>query len=131
MRIGVLALQGAFVEHAAILRRLDVEAVPVRLPKGLEGLDGLIIPGGESTTISHLMQDFELMQPVRDLAKHGLPIMGTCAGMILMARGLSDGPVETLGLMDIRIRRNAFGRQADSFETNLEIPVLKIGRAHV
>ncbi len=124
MRIGVLALQGAFVEHIDILRRLKVEALLVRLPQELEGLDGLIIPGGESTTISRLMQDFGLMQPLRRLARAGFPLMGTCAGMILLAKEVSNLDIETLGLMDIRVRRNAFGRQADSFETDLAMPAL-------
>jgi len=124
MRIGVLALQGAFIEHIEALQRLKVEALPVCLPKELQGLDGLIIPGGESTTISRLMVDFRLMQPVRDLAQAGLPIWGTCAGMILLAREVSDFRLETLGLMDIRVRRNAFGRQVDSFETEVKMPAL-------
>ena len=124
MRIGVLALQGAFIEHIEALQRLKVEALPVYLPKELQDLDGLIIPGGESTTISRLMVDFRLMQPVRDLAQAGLPIWGTCAGMILLAREVSDFWLETLGLMDIRVRRNAFGRQVDSFETKVKMPAL-------
>ena len=124
MRIGVLALQGAFAEHAEVLRLLGVEAVPVRLPKELDSVDGLIIPGGESTTISQLMLDFGLMQPVRDLAESGLPVLGTCAGMILLARDLADFNLETLGLMDITVRRNVFGSQVDSFEADLEVPVL-------
>ena len=124
MRIGVLALQGAFIEHIEALQRLKVEALPVYLPKELQDLDGLIIPDGESTTISRLMVDFRLMQPVRDLAQAGLPIWGTCAGMILLAREVSDFWLETLGLMDIRVRRNAFGRQVDSFETEIEMPAL-------
>jgi len=124
MRIGVLALQGAFIEHIEALQRLKVEALPVYLPKELQGLDGLIIPGGESSTISRLMVDFRLMQPVRDLAQAGLPIWGTCAGMILLAREVSDFRLETLGLMDIRVRRNAFGRQVDSFETEVKMPAL-------
>jgi len=124
MRIGVLASQGAFVEHIAILHQLKVEALPVRLPRGLMGLDGLIIPGGESTSISRLMLDYNLAKEIRNLAKNGLPILGTCAGMILLAKELSDLDVEPLGLMDIVVKRNAFGRQVDSFETELSIPVL-------
>ena len=124
MRIGVLALQGSFVEHMEVLRRLDVEALPVYLPGELDGLDGLIIPGGESTTISRLMLDFGLMQPVRDLAQVDLPIMGTCAGMTLLAREVPDFNLETLKLMDMNVRRNAFGRQLDSFETDLKMPIL-------
>jgi len=124
MRIGVLASQGAFVEHIAILHQLKVEALPVRLPRGLMGLDGLIIPGGESTSISRLMLGYNLTKEIRNLAKNGLAIFGTCAGMILLAKELSDLDVEPLGLMDIVVRRNAFGRQVDSFETELSIPVL-------
>jgi 5'-phosphate synthase pdxT subunit len=124
MRIGVLALQGAFIEHLDILQQLEVEAWLVRSPRELDSLDGLIIPGGESTTISRLMLDFQLMQPVRDLAQDGLPILGICAGMILMAQRTSDSALETLRLMDMEVKRNAFGRQVDSFETDLVMPVL-------
>lgn len=124
MRIGVLASQGAFTEHIAILRQLKIETAPVRLPKKLAGLDGLIIPGGESTSISKLMLDYNLMDEIRSLAKDGLPIFGTCAGMILLATEISDLDVESIGVMDIRVKRNAFGRQKDSFETKLSIPVL-------
>ena len=124
MKIGVLALQGAFVEHARILQQLDVEASLVRLPKELDGLDGLIIPGGESTTISRLMADFHLMQPLMDLAQAGIPILGTCAGMILLARDVGGNSVPRLGVMDIRVKRNAFGRQVDSFEADIDLPAL-------
>jgi len=124
MRIGVLASQGAFVEHIAILRQLEVEALPVRLPQELASLDGLIIPGGESTSISKLMLTYNLVDEVRNLAQNGLPIFGTCAGMILLASKISDLDVEPLGVMDITVGRNAFGRQKDSFETELSIPVL-------
>lgn len=131
MKIGVLALQGAFIEHMSLLHSLQVETLPVYSPKELDNLDGLIIPGGESTTISRLMLDFGLMQPVRDFAKAGLPIWGTCAGMVLMAREISEPGLETLGLMDIVVKRNAFGRQVDSFETEIEIPVLGTEPFHV
>jgi len=124
MKIGVLALQGAFAEHIATLHRLEVEALPVRLSQELVGLDGLIIPGGESTSISKLMLDYNLMPEIRNLAKNGLPIFGTCAGMILLAQGVSDLNVEPIGVMEITVRRNAFGRQKDSFETELSIPAL-------
>ncbi len=124
MRIGVLASQGAFAEHIAILHQLKVEAVPVRLPQELIGVDGLIIPGGESTSIGKLMLDYNLVTEIRALAKRGLPILGTCAGMILLAGKISDLDVEPLGVMDITVRRNAFGRQRESFETELSIPVL-------
>lgn len=124
MRFGVLAVQGAFVEHIAILRQLKVEALPVRLPQELIGLDGLIIPGGESTSISKLMLSYNLMDEVRNLAQNGLPVFGSCAGMILLASKNSDLDVEPIGVMDIIVRRNAFGRQRESFETELSIPVL-------
>ncbi len=124
MRIGVLAAQGAFAEHLAILHQLEVEALPVRLPRELKELDGLIIPGGESTSISKLMRGFNLMSEMVNLANNGLPIFGTCAGMILLAREISDSDAIPLGLMDITVRRNAFGRQKDSFEAELSIPVL-------
>ena len=124
MRIGVLASQGAFDEHLAILRKLKVEALPVRLPPELRDVDGLIIPGGESTSISKLMISYNLTDEIRSLAENGLPILGTCAGMILLAKETSNPDVETLGVMDIRVKRNAFGRQKDSFETELSVPAL-------
>jgi 5'-phosphate synthase pdxT subunit len=124
MKIGVLASQGAFAEHIARLRQLGVEAVPVRLPEELEGLDGLIIPGGESTSIGRLLRDYKLVGEIKDLAKKGMPVFGTCAGMILLAKNNSDAYPEPLGVMDIEVKRNAFGRQKESFETELSIPVL-------
>ncbi len=124
MRVGVLASQGAFVEHIAILHQLKVDAVPVRLPWELEGLDGLIITGGESTSISKLMRDYNRTGEIKNVVKNGLPVFGTCAGMILLANGISDPMVEPLGVMNIKVRRNAFGRQRESFETELSIPVL-------
>lgn len=123
-RVGVLALQGAFIEHIAMLRRLGAEAFPVRLRQQLDRVDALIVPGGESTSISRLMADYQLTEPVRELALNGIPIFGTCAGLIIMAKqiqGQSPGP---LAVMDIEIKRNAFGRQVDSFETDLSVPVL-------
>ena len=124
MRIGVLAAQGAFAEHIAILHQLEVEALPVRLPSELGGLDGLIIPGGESTSISKLMLDYDLVSEIKNLAENGLPIFGTCAGMILLAKEILEPDVEPLGLLAITVRRNAFGRQKESFETELAIPAL-------
>jgi len=125
MRIGVLAAQGAFAEHIATLHKLQVEAIPVRLLQELRVLDGLIVPGGESTSISHLMLAYNLMSEIRSLAKSGLPVFGTCAGMILLANRISDSDeVEPIGVMDITVRRNAFGRQVDSFEAELKIPAL-------
>ena len=124
MRIGVLAVQGAFAEHIAALHKLEVEALPVRLPLELISLDGLIIPGGESASISRLMLDYNLAGEIKKMAARGLPILGTCAGMILLAKELSDSRVKPLGLMDIAVRRNAFGRQRESFESELTIPAL-------
>ena len=124
MKIGVLASQGAFAEHISILHRLNVEAVPVRLPQELRELDGLIIPGGESTSIGRLMLDYNLMDDIGELARNGLPTFGTCAGMILLAEKISDSCPESLGVMNVTVRRNAFGRQRESFETELLIPVL-------
>jgi 5'-phosphate synthase pdxT subunit len=124
MRVGVLAVQGAFAEHIAALKKLEVEAQPVRLPAELLGLDGLVIPGGESTSISRLLLDYDLADGIKDLAERGLAIMGTCAGMILLARESADPKIKPLGLMDIRVKRNAFGRQRESFEVELTIPAL-------
>jgi len=124
MKIGVLALQGAFAEHINVLHRLEVETMPVRLPRQLVGLDGLIIPGGESTTITSLMLSYNLRTEISRLAENGLPILGTCAGMILLARKVSNDGIEPVALMGITVRRNAFGRQRESFETDLDIPVL-------
>ncbi len=125
MKIGVLAAQGAFAEHMAVLKKLHAEAIPVRLSRELAGLDGLIIPGGESTTIGGLMHDYELTSRMRDMILYGLPVFGTCAGMILLSRNITgDRKAEPLGVMDITVRRNAFGRQRESFETLVEIPVL-------
>jgi len=123
-RIGVLALQGDSREHIEVLRRLGVEAVEVRLPWELEGLDGLIMPGGESTTLLRLMLDYELAGPLREMALEGFPMWGTCAGMIVMAQRASDLSLPTLGVMNIGVRRNAFGRQVDSFEADLAIAAL-------
>lgn len=124
MKIGVLAVQGAFIEHIEMLKRLGVAAVEVRLPKDLNGVDGLIIPGGESTTIAKLMRDWELTSLIVARAKKGMPILGTCAGMILLAGEVSDKTVAPLGLMNMTVERNAFGRQVASFETAVPITVL-------
>ena len=124
VRIGVLALQGAFVEHVALLEKLDVQAFPVRLAQDLTALDGIIIPGGESTTMLHLMKEYDLGAPLKGLALDGLPIMGTCAGMVMLAKHASALDRQTLGAMDIDVKRNAFGRQVDSFETDLDIPAI-------
>jgi 5'-phosphate synthase pdxT subunit len=123
-KIGVLALQGDFREHGETLRRMGLDAPEVRLPRDLDRLDGLIIPGGESTTIVRLMRTSGLLEPLRTLAQGELPIWGTCAGMILLAKRLDETGVPALQVMDIAVRRNAFGRQVDSFETDLPIPAL-------
>lgn len=123
MNIGVLALQGDFAEHIAMLKRLGAEGVEVRLPKQLDGLDGLIIPGGESTTIGKLADDFGLMVPLREFGKSHT-IWGTCAGAIFLSKDVSRHQ-PLLGLMDIKVARNAFGRQVDSFEADLTIPELQ------
>jgi pyridoxal 5'-phosphate synthase pdxT subunit len=124
VRIGVLAVQGAFAEHIAVLREIGVEAVPVRLPSDLEGLSGLILPGGESTAIRKLIDRWGLRQPILDLAQRGAPLFGTCAGMILLSNEISDGDEPVFPLLDIGVKRNAFGRQLDSFEAELTVPVL-------
>lgn len=121
MRIGVLALQGAFLEHEKVLRSLGCDTVQVRKKEHLDGLDGLILPGGESTTIGKLMDQFELTDPVREMAGDGMPLFGTCAGLIMMAKEIVDSDQLRLGLMNIVAHRNAFGRQVDSFETDLEV----------
>ena len=125
MKIGILALQGAFIEHTQKLKELNVPAVEVRLPQDLRDIDGLIIPGGESTAIGKLMASFGLVEPIRRFAaRHA--VWGTCAGMILMAQRIEPGrPV--LGFMNIAVERNAFGRQIDSFEEDLAVAVLKEG----
>ena len=120
MKIGVLALQGAFIEHEKMLQRLGVEPVEVRLPKDLDGVDGVIIPGGESTTIGKLAVQYNLIEPLRALAQAGKPLWGTCAGLIFMAKNVQrDQPV--LGLLDVTVQRNAFGRQVASFEADIHI----------
>ncbi len=123
-RIGVLALQGAFREHIAMVRQLGAEALPIRWPEQLKGLDGLIIPGGESTTIGKLMTEYKLGEEVQKLASEDLPLFGTCAGMVLLAKRVIGLDLQPLAVLDIEVRRNAFGRQVDSFETELLIPVL-------
>lgn len=124
VRIGVLAVQGAFAEHIALLRDIGIEAVPVRLPADLDGLAGLILPGGESTAIRKLIDQWGLRQPILDLAQRGAPIFGTCAGMILLSNEITDGDEPVFPLLDIGVKRNAFGRQLDSFEAELAVPVL-------
>ena len=119
--IGVLAIQGDFIEHRQALERVGVESCEVRLPAQLDGVDGLIIPGGESTTIVQLIDIYGFRSPLAEAASSGMPIWGTCAGMIVMASRLTDRRPEPLGLMDIVVSRNAFGRQVDSFEADLGV----------
>ena len=123
-KIGVLALQGAFIEHIKILEQLGVEAVPVRLPEELECLDGIVIPGGESTTIGKLMERWNITPVLKELISNGFPVFGTCAGMILLASQVTGTNGYSLGVMDIGVKRNAFGRQVDSFEIDLSVPVI-------
>ena len=123
-KVGVLALQGDFAEHIIMLEKMGVEVLPVKVPDQLKRIDGLLIPGGESTTIGKLMQHYGLMQPIKDMARQGFPLMGTCAGMILLAREATDLNFPPVGAIDITVQRNAFGRQIDSFEVDLPVPVL-------
>jgi pyridoxal 5'-phosphate synthase pdxT subunit len=124
MKIGVLALQGAFAEHVAALRAIGVEAVEVRLPEQLDDVDGLIIPGGESTTMRNLIRRWNLREPILALADRGAPLFGTCAGMIVLSKQIEGGEEPVLPLLDVTVERNAFGRQLDSFETELTVPLL-------
>ena len=130
VKIGVLAVQGAFAEHMNVLRQLGVDAVPVRLPKDLVGVSGLILPGGESTTMRKLIDEWGLRQPILDLINKGAPIFGTCAGMILLSREITDGDAPVFPMLDISVKRNAFGRQLESFESELDVPVLGDRKVH-
>lgn len=123
-RIGVLALQGAVREHVEALRAVGAEPVEVRLPRDLADLDALVLPGGESTTMRKLIDDYGLREPIRSLASAGAPMLGTCAGMILLAERIADDDEPVFPLLDIEVRRNAYGRQLDSFEADLQVPVL-------
>jgi len=123
-RIGVLALQGDYAEHATALRGCGVAPVEVRLPTDLAGLDGIIIPGGESTTIARLLDAYALLEPLRALTRAGFPTWGTCAGAIILAERAPGLDRPNLGAMDIAVRRNAFGSQVDSFETDLDVPAI-------
>jgi len=122
--VGVLAVQGDFAEHISVLDSLGVETVEVRLPKDLVGVNAIIIPGGESTTIRRLLDLYDLSDPIISLVAAGTPVWGTCAGMIMLAKNLIDSRPEPLRLMDITVARNAFGRQVDSFEADLDFPIL-------
>ena len=133
MKIGILALQGAFIEHIQMFGQIDVEAVEIRLPIQLEQVGGLVIPGGESTTMMKLMHDYDFVSPIKKMAARQIPVWGTCAGMICLAKTAinpDSSAMETLALMDITVRRNAFGRQVDSFEAELQISGLQGGPFH-
>jgi pyridoxal 5'-phosphate synthase pdxT subunit len=123
-RIGVLAVQGAVREHVAAIRDIGAEAVEVRLPRDLVDLDALVLPGGESTTMRKLIDAYGLREPIAALARAGAPMLGTCAGMILLADRILDGDEPVFGLLDIGVRRNGYGRQLDSFEADLDAPGL-------
>jgi 5'-phosphate synthase pdxT subunit len=125
--VGVFALQGDVREHRAMLEQAGARTVAVRRPSELEGLDGVVLPGGESTTMYKLARTFELFEPLRAAIRGGLPAYGTCAGMIMLAEHIENGPPdqETIGGLDIVVRRNAFGRQVDSFEADLDVTGLR------
>lgn len=120
--VGVLALQGAFREHVAAVASLGATAREVRQLKDIEGIDALIIPGGESTTIGKLLNEWNMLEPLRQRILDGMPVYGSCAGLILLCRDIENSDQPRLGVLDATVRRNAFGRQVDSFETNLSIP---------
>ncbi|MDR1336405.1 MAG: pyridoxal 5'-phosphate synthase glutaminase subunit PdxT, partial [Tannerella sp.] len=124
MKIGILALQGAVREHRNILRRLGVETADVLNPEDLKGIDGLILPGGESTTVGKLLVRYGLLEPVAEAGRKGLPVFGTCAGLILLSKHINGSEQYRLRLMDTQVERNAFGRQPASFEADMSIPVL-------
>jgi 5'-phosphate synthase pdxT subunit len=123
-RVGVLALQGAVGPHVAAIRAVGADAVPVRLPRDLVDLDALILPGGESTTMRKLIEAYGLREPILSLARSGAPLLGTCAGMILLADRIADGDEPVFRLLDLELRRNGYGRQRDSFEADLDVPLL-------
>lgn len=121
MKVGVLALQGAVAEHIRSIESAGAEGVAIKHKEQLSELDGLIIPGGESTTIGKLMRKYDFIDAIREFSNQGKPVFGTCAGLIVMAREIAGGEESHLGLMDITVSRNAFGRQKESFETNLDV----------
>jgi 5'-phosphate synthase pdxT subunit len=129
-RIGVLALQGAVREHLAAIRDVGAEPVAVRLPRDLVDLDALILPGGESTAMRRLIDAYGLREPIAAMARAGTPMLGTCAGMILLAQRIADDEDPVFGLLDLEVRRNGYGRQLDSFEADLDVPVLGVDPLH-
>ncbi|MDR0559823.1 MAG: pyridoxal 5'-phosphate synthase glutaminase subunit PdxT [Prevotellaceae bacterium] len=124
MKIGILALQGAVREHRSVLQKLGAETKDILNPEDLQKIDGLILPGGESTACGKLLVRYNLIEPIAEAGRSGLPIFGTCTGLILLAKHINNSSQYRLGLMDVRVERNAFGRQIDSFETDMSIPVL-------
>jgi len=124
MKIGILGFQGAIIEHQQHVEKIGHEPVVVRYPEQLDELDGIILPGGESTTMGKLLNRTGMMEPLRQKIVAGLPVWGTCAGMILLAKELVNDPVTHLGVMDIAVKRNAYGTQIDSFDTEVEIPAV-------
>ena len=129
-RVGVLALQGAVREHLAAIREVGADPVEVRLPRDLVDLDALILPGGESTTMRKLIDEYGLREPIAAMARGGAPMLGTCAGMILLADRIADGDEPVFGLLDLEVRRNGYGRQLDSFEADLDVPSLGSEQLH-
>lgn len=124
MKIGVLAVQGAFREHENMLQQVGADTIQVKLKHHLQGIDGIVIPGGESTSIGRLMREYDLIEPIRAMIEEGMPVFGTCAGMIVIANRISGGEETHIGVMDVEVNRNSFGRQKDSFETDLDIPAI-------
>jgi pyridoxal 5'-phosphate synthase pdxT subunit len=129
-RVGILAVQGAVREHSQALAEVGADPVPVRLPRDLDDLDALILPGGESTTMRRLIDAYGLREPIMAMARAGAPVLGTCAGMILLADRIADGDPAVLPLLDVEVRRNAYGRQLDSYETELDVPALGDAPVH-
>ncbi len=123
-RIGVLAVQGAVREHVRAIADVGADAVEVRLPRDLVDLDALILPGGESTAMRRLIDEYGLREPIAAMARRGAPMLGTCAGMILLAERITDGDEPVFGLLDVDVRRNGYGRQLDSFEADLDVPAI-------
>ncbi|SHK11171.1 pyridoxal phosphate synthase yaaE subunit [Alicyclobacillus tolerans] len=124
MKIGVVAVQGAFREHQRMLNQLGVDTIEIKRSQHLENLNGIVLPGGESTSIGKLMREYGLIEPIREMVQQGTPIFGTCAGMIVMAKTISSGEEPHLAVMDVTVSRNSFGRQKDSFEADLDMDVI-------
>jgi len=129
-RVGILAVQGAVREHVEALRAVGADPVLVRLPADFADLDALILPGGESTAMRRMIDQYGLREPIRAMARAGAPMLGTCAGMILLADRLSDGEDPVLQLLDVEVQRNAYGRQLDSFEAEIDVPALGPEQLH-